>query len=94
MFDFFKRKQQPQLPLPEIPSEKMNPVALHEMLKNRTAIWGWLKVTDMRNNELNFSALLNRTLGFDGFAVFRREGDYLKIPCRFRRRRTRYLYET
>lgn len=83
MFDFFKRKQQPQpaeqnpIPLPEIPSEKMNPVALHEMLKNRTAIWGWYKVTDMRNNELNFSALLNMTLGFDGFAVFRREGDYL-----------------
>lgn len=55
----------------------MNPATLFEMIKKHTAIWGWYKVTDMKNNELNSSALLNMTLGFDGFAVFRREHDYL-----------------
>jgi len=83
MFDFFKKKPQPQpaeqnpLPLPEIPAEKMNPVAIGEMLKNHTAIWGWYKVMDMKNGNMNVSALLNMTLGFEGFALFRREGDYL-----------------
>lgn len=83
MLNFLKKKMQSQpveqnpIPLPEIPDDKMNPVAIAEMLKNKTAIWGWYKVTDLKNNQMNFTAILNMTIGFDGLALFRREGDYL-----------------
>lgn len=83
MFEFFKKKPDPQveeknpIPLPEIAADKMNPVAIAEMIKNDTAIWGWYKVTDLKNNNINVTAMLNMTYGFDGLALFRKEGDFL-----------------
>lgn len=83
MFDFFKKKPIPQadektpIPLPVIPEEKMTPTAIAEMIKNGTAIWGWYKVTDLKNNTINVTAMLNMTYGFEGLALFRKEGDYI-----------------
>lgn len=83
MLKFFKKKTLPTptkqvpIPLPEITGDKMSPVTIAEMLRSNTAIWGWYKATDLKNNQINFTAILNMTIGFDGFALFRREGDYL-----------------
>ena len=82
MFTLFKKKQpepaeKNPIPLPEIPSNEINPVELFEMLNNGTAIWGWYKLTHQKNNTVNVSALHNMTIGFEGLAVFRREGNYL-----------------
>lgn len=83
MFNFFKNKilpppaEQSPIPLPEITVDKMNPVTISEMLRNNIAIWGWYKVSDLKNNQMNFTALLNMTIGFEGLALFRREGDYI-----------------
>lgn len=83
MFDFFRKKTQPiqeeQMPIPlhELPAEKNNPVAIESLLKDGDAVWGWYRVTDLKNGQLNFSAMLNMTYGFEGIALFRKEGDYL-----------------
>lgn len=83
MFHLFKKKKLTQpaeqnlIPLPEIPYNKMNPVTIANMLRNNTAIWAWYKVTDYKNNQMNYSAILNITIGFDGLALFRKEGNYL-----------------
>lgn len=84
MFDWFKKKPQPQqqeeqmpIPLPELDTEKNNPVAIEALLKDGNAIWGWYKVMDMKNGQMNFSAMLNMSYGFEGIALFRKEGDFL-----------------
>lgn len=47
MFDFFRKKPQPvqseqmPIPLPELPAEKNNPVAIESLLKDGNAVWGW-----------------------------------------------------
>lgn len=87
MFDFFKKKPQPQqveqmpIPLPELDAEKVNPVAIESLFRDGHAIWGWYKVMDTKNGQINFSAMLNMTYGFEGIALFRKEGDYLVKYC-------------
>lgn len=83
MFDFFRKKPQQQqeeqtpIPLPELPTDQNNPVAIESLLKDGNAIWGWYKVMDMKNGQMNLSAMLNMTYGFEGIALFRKEGDFL-----------------
>lgn len=85
MFEFFKQKQKPQpdqedrlpIPVPELPADMNNPVAIYDLLNNGDAIWGWYNVIDMKNGQMNYSAMLNMTYGFEGMALFRKEADYL-----------------
>ena len=83
MFDWFKKKPQPvqeekmPIPLPELPAEKNNPVAIESLLKDGNAVWGWYKVADLKNGQINISAMMNMTYGFEGIALFRKEGDFL-----------------
>lgn len=83
MLDFLKKKRQPvqeekmPIPLPEFPAEKNNPVAIESLLKDGNAVWGWYKVDDLKNGQINFSAMLNMTYGFEGIALFRKEGNFL-----------------
>lgn len=83
MFDWFKKRPQPvqeekmPIPLPELPAEKNNPVAIETLLKDGNAVWGWYKVADLKNGQINISAMMNMTYGFEGIALFRKEGDFL-----------------
>ena len=83
MFDFFRKKSQPvqselmPIPLPELPAEKNNPVAIESLLKDGNAVWGWYKVADFKNGQINISAMMNITYGFEGIALFRKEGHFL-----------------
>ena len=88
MFDWFKKKPQPQqeeqmpIPLPELDSEKNNPVAIEALLKDGNAIWGWYKVMDMKNGQMNYSAILNMTYGFEGIALLEKRRLPRKISYR------------
>lgn len=83
MFDFFKKKlqstskEQIPIPLPELIAEKNDPVAIEDLFKRGDAIWGWYKITNQKNGQPNFSAMLNMTYGFDGIVLFRKEGNFL-----------------
>ena len=65
------------IPLPELPAEKNNPVAIEILLKGGNAVWGWYKVADLKNGQINISAMMNMTYGSEGIALFRKEGDFL-----------------
>ena len=87
MFDIFKKKRRsaqeihPPIPLPRLSQERNNPVAIESLLKDGDAIWGWFKVNDLKYGKINFLAIQNITYGFDGIALFRKEGNYLVKYC-------------
>ena len=64
--------QKAPINLPELEADKFNPVTLTNMLKDGAALWGWYSIP----TKYNVSALCNLTYGFDGLAVFRKEGDF------------------
>lgn len=83
MFEFFSKKnktveeEQPPIPLPELIQSKNNPVAIESILKDGNALWGWYKADQLSNGQLNLTAMINISYGFDGLALFRKEGDFL-----------------
>ena len=83
MLDFFKKKLRPApketipIPLPALSKDKYDPVKIYDMLDHGDAIWGWYKADELKDGQVNLSAMLNMTYGFEGLALFRRESDYL-----------------
>lgn len=78
-FTLFKRKAPVQrerkpLNLPEIPADKMDLVNISAMINEGTPIWTWTSLLD----KWNTTAMLNmQGNALDGFAMFRKEHDYL-----------------
>lgn len=90
MFDFLKKKPsvpeptEPRRPLnlPVLSKNNFNPETIAEYLKNDTPIWAWYNAKDMPmtddNGNWNFNALLALENGrFDGFSMFRKEGNLI-----------------
>lgn len=79
LFTLFKKKTPVQrerkpLNLPEIPADKMDLVNIAAMINEGTPIWTWTSLLD----KWNTTAMLNmQGNALDGFAMFRKEYDYL-----------------
>ncbi len=88
MFDFFKKKSKPNngaqrrpLNLPVIAESDKTPEKIAEYLRNDVPIWAWYnamdKITD-ENGNWCINAMMALEKGrFDGFAMFRKEGELL-----------------
>lgn len=70
---FQKKKEESPLPFPYLPSENLTPDSLFNILQNGTAIWAWYNVLE----DFNAHTWAYTDGYFYGFAVFRKEGNYL-----------------
>lgn len=89
MFDFLKKKKNVPdnsekrhlLNLPVITEKENSPEKIAEYLKNGIPIWAWYNAKDKcvdENGNWNVNALLTLEKGWiDGFAMFRKEDDFL-----------------
>lgn len=89
MFDFLKKKKsvpdnsakRRPLNLPVISEKDNTPEKIAEYLKNGVPIWAWYNAMDKpvdTNGNWNLNALLALEKGsLDGFAMFRKEGEFL-----------------
>ena len=81
--EFFKRKHTSEpaeenlIALPEFDLTTCSPVDILTKLSNGDTIWGWYKADKLHNGQINYIAMMNLSLGFEGLAVYRKEENYL-----------------
>lgn len=84
--ELFKRKNNKKnttpveldpIDLPVLNYKSSSPADILSLLIDGNTIWAWFKVDHIINGQLNFTAMMNMSYGFEGLAVYKKVNNYL-----------------